>query len=75
MATVRARDFKQTQVIAMALYRKFKKDQYMYWYIMSLVLQVENNDPNSLMLLTLGEKMMDKNIESGKLKTFEGFNN
>lgn len=60
------------QVIAMALFRNFKKEQYMYWYVMSLLLQVENDDSNSLVLLTLGEKMMEKNISQGKLKTFEG---
>jgi hypothetical protein len=56
----------------MALFRNFKKEQYMYWYVMSLLLQVENDDSNSLVLLTLGEKMMEKNISQGKLKTFEG---
>lgn len=75
LATVRARDFKQTQFIAMALYRKFKKDQYMYWYVMSLLLQVENDDPNSMVFLNLGEKMMDKNIGQGKVNTYEGLNN
>ena len=72
LATVRLRDFKQTQTASMVLFRKFKRDKYMYWYIMSLILQVEEEDPNSMVLLTLGEKMMDKSISQGKLQNFEG---
>ena len=73
MALVRMQDFKSCQQASLKLSKQFKSNpKYGLWTIMSLVLQVSLNVPNSSLLLTLAQKMMDKAVQDEKLLGFEG---
>ncbi|CAG8802328.1 18140_t:CDS:10, partial [Dentiscutata erythropus] len=72
MAMVRNSDFKGQQQVALKLHKNFKSNKYLFWAIMSLVLQAENAPANqSGIFLELAERMMDKAVKEGKLEQTE----
>ncbi|CAG8456138.1 2370_t:CDS:10 [Gigaspora rosea] len=72
MAMVRNSDFKGQQQVALKLHKNFKLNKYLFWAIMSLVLQAENAPASqSGIFLELAERMMDKAVKEGKLEQTE----
>ncbi|CAG8765236.1 10177_t:CDS:10, partial [Cetraspora pellucida] len=72
MAMVRNSDFKGQQQVALKLHKNFKLNKYLFWAIMSLVLQAENAPASqSRIFLELAERMMDKAVKEGKLEQTE----
>ncbi|KAI1317905.1 N-alpha-acetyltransferase 25, NatB auxiliary subunit [Mortierella claussenii] len=72
MSLARMLDFKGQQMVALQLHKNFKKDNYMFWAIMSITLQgqkVPVNQPN--VLYQLAERMMAKMNSEGKVGTIE----
>ncbi|CAG8502005.1 8272_t:CDS:10 [Acaulospora morrowiae] len=72
MAMVRINDFKGQQQVALKLHKTFKSNKYLFWAIMSLLLQAENAPSGqSGILLSLAERMMQKAVQEGRLKHTE----
>ncbi|KAG0380880.1 N-alpha-acetyltransferase 25, NatB auxiliary subunit [Mortierella sp. AD032] len=72
MSLARTLDFKGQQQVALQLHKNFKRDNYMFWAIMSITLQgqkVPEGKPN--MFYTLAERMMAKQNAEGKVQTIE----
>ncbi|ORX87429.1 TPR-like protein [Basidiobolus meristosporus CBS 931.73] len=71
MAMVRANDFKGQQQAALKLHKTFKHNKYLFWAIMSLVLQAKENEGQRALFNSLSERMMKKAAEEGRLETTE----
>jgi N-terminal acetyltransferase B complex non-catalytic subunit len=67
MAMVRNNDFKGQQAAAVKLHRVFKQNKYLFWAIMSLVLQGSTN----ALSYVLAERMMAKALEENRLEEVE----
>ncbi|KAF7728781.1 N-alpha-acetyltransferase 25, NatB auxiliary subunit [Apophysomyces ossiformis] len=68
MAMVRNSDYKGQQQAALKLHRTFKSNKYLFWTVMSLVLQGQDG---SALSYTLAERMMQKAHEEGRLEDVE----
>ncbi|KAG9287759.1 hypothetical protein G9A89_017354 [Geosiphon pyriformis] len=72
MAMVRNDDYKGQQQAALKLHKTFKTNRYLFWAIMSLILQAqEASPPQSNIFLTLAERMMIKAVEDNRLEETE----
>ncbi|CAG8496188.1 3550_t:CDS:10 [Funneliformis mosseae] len=72
MAMVRNGDYKGQQQAALKLHKTFGVNKYLFWGIMSLVLQAENAPAGqSSIFMTLAERMMLKAVQEGRLKLTE----
>ncbi|OZJ06807.1 hypothetical protein BZG36_00101 [Bifiguratus adelaidae] len=71
MAMVRSQDYKGQQQAALKLHKTFKKDKYMFWNIMSMLLQAKNATDTNNIMYTLMERMLVKAAEEGKIKATE----
>ncbi|KAH7045463.1 N-acetyltransferase B complex non catalytic subunit-domain-containing protein [Linnemannia elongata] len=72
MSLARTLDFKGQQQVALQLHKNFKRDNYMFWAIMSITLQGQNvpaGQPN--VFYSLAERMMAKQNTEGKVQTIE----
>ncbi|KAF9919778.1 N-alpha-acetyltransferase 25, NatB auxiliary subunit [Linnemannia zychae] len=72
MSLARTLNFKGQQQVALQLHRNFKRDNYMFWAIMSITLQGQNvpaGQPN--VFYTLAERMMAKQHSEGKVQNIE----
>ncbi|CAI2168039.1 4025_t:CDS:10 [Funneliformis geosporum] len=72
MAMVRNGDYKGQQQAALKLHKTFGVNKYLFWGIMSLVLQAENASVGqSSIFMTLAERMMLKAVQEDRLKKTE----
>ncbi|KAK9767724.1 mitochondrial distribution and morphology, variant 2 [Basidiobolus ranarum] len=71
MAMVRANDFKGQQQASLKLHKTFKHNKYLFWTVMSLILQAKDNESQRALFNTLSERMMKKAAEEGRLETTE----
>eukprot|EP01135_Chromosphaera_perkinsii_P005547 Nk52_evm96s352 gene=Nk52_evmTU96s352 len=80
MGYVRKFDFKSQQQIALAMYKKFNLNNYLFWAVMSLVMQVHearSSDDEAtrkkaeIMLLPLAHRFMEKSVQDGKAEKEE----
>eukprot|EP00042_Codosiga_hollandica_P044484 m.441145 g.441145 ORF g.441145 m.441145 type:complete len:285 (+) comp56795_c0_seq85:438-1292(+) len=77
MALVRVRDFRKQQQVARDMFKSFSKRPYLYWSIMSSVLQASDprsDSTSSSMLLTLAERTVEKAITDGNFSAIEHLN-
>ena len=74
MAQARAHPLnsKALQGAAMKLYRAFKRPKYFLWSVMTLYLQIQEQDGSNKMLCAIAEKMLAKGAEDDKITDFEG---
>ncbi|CAJ0631868.1 3834_t:CDS:10 [Entrophospora sp. SA101] len=72
MAMVRSSNYKGQQHAALKLHKTFNSNKYLFWAIMSLVLQSENIQPNQInIFMPLAERMMLKAVNEGKVQNTE----
>ncbi|PKC15902.1 TPR-like protein [Rhizophagus irregularis] len=72
MALVRNHDYKGQQQAGLKLHKSFKVNKYLFWSIMSLVLQAENApESQSTIFISLAERMMVKAVNEGRMRTTE----
>ncbi|CAG8432922.1 6068_t:CDS:10 [Diversispora eburnea] len=72
MAMVRINDFKGQQQAALKLHKTFKSNKYLFWAIISLLLQAQSGPSReSDILLSLAERMMLKAVKEKGLKHIE----
>ncbi|GBB94039.1 hypothetical protein RclHR1_02280012 [Rhizophagus clarus] len=72
MALVRNNDYKGQQQAGLKLHKTFKVNKYLFWSIMSLVLQAENApESQSTIFISLAERMMIKAVSEERMKTTE----
>lgn len=72
MAHVRVNDFGAQQNVALQLYKLRAKNPYYFWAVMSVVLKARRgpdskDEKKSTMLLSLAQRMIDKQIGENKL--------
>nr|CAG8463167.1 6133_t:CDS:10 [Entrophospora candida] len=71
MAMVRSSNYKGQQHAALKLHKTFNSNKYLFWAIMSLVLQSENIQPNQInIFMPLAERMMLKAVNEGKVHLY-----
>jgi len=71
MSYVRMDKFREMHRVAVMLYKQHPKNPYLFWGIMSIVLQAQNAEDQALskkMYLPLAEKMIEKHINDGKIE-------
>ncbi|RUS21743.1 N-acetyltransferase B complex non catalytic subunit-domain-containing protein [Endogone sp. FLAS-F59071] len=72
MAMVRNGDYKGQKEAALKLHKSFKNNKYLFWAIMSLVLQGEQSKTGPTNLFyTLAERMMLKSVEENRVNQTE----
>ncbi|XP_028396566.1 N-alpha-acetyltransferase 25, NatB auxiliary subunit-like [Dendronephthya gigantea] len=74
MSYVRTSQYKKQQQVAMNLYKKFQKNPYYFWAVMSCIMQAsvcEDEHVKKNMLLPLAEKMILKFIKDKKVESHE----
>ncbi|RHZ56831.1 hypothetical protein Glove_396g53 [Diversispora epigaea] len=72
MAMVRINDFKGQQQAALKLHKTFKSNKYLFWAIISLLLQAQSGPSRqSDIFLSLAERMMLKAVKEKGLKHIE----
>ncbi|KAJ1962899.1 mitochondrial distribution and morphology [Dipsacomyces acuminosporus] len=73
MAAARNRMYKEQHQTALQLNKMFKRDIYMWWVIVSLLLQARfaKESPSTKLHLTLAERMCEKALSEGRLANTE----
>lgn len=57
----------------MALYKQHPKNPYLFWGIMSMIMQAQHDEKlGKVMFLPLAERMIQKHIENGKIEVETG---
>ncbi|KAN0022119.1 hypothetical protein ACTFIU_004287 [Dictyostelium citrinum] len=66
----KVRDYKQQQQIILDLQKNFPSHQHSLWYLMTIISMVHDN-PSSPLFVGLSQKLAEKLVEEGKIKTSE----
>ncbi|KAM9987628.1 hypothetical protein ACTFIZ_000114 [Dictyostelium cf. discoideum] len=70
LAYAKVRDYKQQQQIILDLQKNFPSHQHSLWYLMTILSMVHDN-PSSQLFVGLSQKLAEKLVEEGKIKTSE----
>ncbi|KAN0050600.1 hypothetical protein ACTA71_003735 [Dictyostelium dimigraforme] len=70
LAYAKVRDYKQQQQTIIDLQKNFPSHQHSLWYLMTILSMVHDNPSNQL-FVGLSQKLAEKLVEEGKIKTSE----